>query len=172
MPRRSATCDADAARDVAHGRVRRRHRRRARSRQQMNERPRVARFGRQILAVAARDHRRDRVRIDREHHEHVADAEHDEQQHRQEVPVARPHVAAEQVRERRELHRFPDRDARDDGHDADDRHREVRHSLQRVVLALARMILSHREIEPHHLPRRRARRRAAGRDRAIRRAGR
>ena len=69
------------------------------------------------------------------------------------VPVARPDVAAEQIRERRELHGLPDRDAGDDGHDPDDRHREIRQSLQRVVLALPRMILSNREIELHHLPR-------------------
>ena len=62
----------------------------------MNERTRVARFGRQILVVPPGDHRRERVRIDGEHHEDVADREHDEREHRQEVPVARPHVAAEQ----------------------------------------------------------------------------
>ena len=59
--------------------------------------------GDSVFVVAAGDHRRDRVRIDREHHEDVADRQRDEQQHRPEVPVARPHVAAEQVGERREL---------------------------------------------------------------------
>ena len=47
-------------------------------RQKMNERARVARFGRQVLAVSAGDHRRNRVRVDREYHEDVAERKHDE----------------------------------------------------------------------------------------------
>src|SRR5687768_18230643 len=47
--------------------------------QQVNEGPRVARFRRPRLLVAAGDHRAERVRIDGKHHEHVHDGEEHQQ---------------------------------------------------------------------------------------------
>src|SRR5262245_43401650 len=67
-------------------------------REQVDEWSRVARFRREIVAIFARDHRRDRIRIDRENHEDVTHRQRDEQQHRQKMPVARPNESAEQMR--------------------------------------------------------------------------
>src|ERR1700720_4432406 len=68
------------------------------------------------------------------------------------MPVARPHVAAEESGKPGELHGLPDRDSRDDSERAGEWQKEVRGLLQRVVLALVRMILPPERVELYHLP--------------------
>src|SRR5215510_5115810 len=69
------------------------------------------------------------------------------------MPVARPNESAEQISQRGELYRFPNSNSGHDRHDSDERKREIRQPLQRVVLSLMWMIFSKCEIELHHLPR-------------------
>src|SRR5687768_8853000 len=122
-------------------------------RQQSQEGPRVASLRRPRLLVSTGRHREHRVRVHGHHHEYVHDGEHHEYPRRHEVPVPCPDVAAEHRAEQAELHRLPDREPRQHEHEADDRHREVRAALERVVLALPRVILPDEQIELHHLPR-------------------
>ena len=120
---------------------------------QVDERARVAPLGRLVAVVAAGHDRPQGIGIDREDHEDVSERQRDERQHRQEVPVARPDVPPEEVGQKRELHRLPDREAGDDRRRAHDRHEEVRRPLERVVLSLARVLRPQCQVEPHHLPR-------------------
>src|SRR6185436_15829354 len=120
--------------------------------EQMVERPRVSRLRRMLRIIVSRDHRRNRLRIHREHHENVGDAQHHDYQHGDEMPVARPHVAAEERCKRGELNGLPYRDAGENGKQAGPRQREIGCLLQRVVLALMRMILATKSVEFDHLP--------------------
>src|SRR6202022_380034 len=122
-------------------RPRRRRLRRLATREEMVERPRVPSFRRIPLVVVAGDHRRNRVRVNREYHEDMDHAQDHYHEHRHEVPVARPHISAEKIREPRQLNGLPNGNSSRHGERASDGEQEIRRLLKRVVLALMRMIL-------------------------------
>jgi hypothetical protein len=75
-----------------------------------------------------------------------------QRQHGHEVPVPGPGVAAQQVRQRRQAHGLPDGDSGDHDDRRQPRHGEVGELLQRVVLALARMLPLQEQVEADHVP--------------------
>ncbi len=77
-------------------------------------------------------------------------AQNDNQNHREKVPVARPNIAAEKIREPGELDRFPNRDTADHRENPEDWQNEIRSALERVVFALHGMTLSNEEVITHH----------------------
>src|SRR5947207_6283729 len=69
------------------------------------------------------------------------------------MPVARPDVAPEEIRQPRELNRFPNCDAADNSEHTENRKDEIRSALERVVFALLGMTLFNEEVVTHHCPR-------------------
>src|SRR5437016_1159155 len=103
--------------------------------------------------VPAGEHRAERGGIHGEHEDHVSDREGDEDPHDPEVPVARRLKAAEQRRQPRELHRLVNGQPgqhRDRAEEVDTRIGEL---LQRVVLALWRVVRAEPEVVPRHVDR-------------------
>ena len=78
--------------------------------------------------------------IDGKHHEDVHDRQYKERRHCDEVPIARPLVPAEQRREPGELDGLPDREPAQGRRRSEQHDEAVGRLLERVVLALRRML--------------------------------
>src|SRR5438093_1107685 len=99
------------------------------------------------------EHGAQRGGIHGEHEDDVHDGESDEDPHDPEVPVPRRLKSAEQRRQPAQLGRLVDREAGEHRERAQRNHARVRELLERVVLALRRMLPTEMEVILDHLER-------------------
>src|SRR6185312_14321170 len=110
-------------------------------------------MAREPPAIPPRDHGAQRRRIDDEHQHDVHDEEAGEDPHAPEMPVARRLKASEQPREPGKLCGLVDREAAQHGERADADDEGVGEFLERIVLALRRVVFAQPEVVLLHLDR-------------------
>ena len=86
-----------------------------------------------MFFLFSRDHGAQALRH-QQRQRHMHDQESDDRRHGEEMHVAGKIVAAEQCGQFLELHRLPDRNARQHDHDAAQDHAGIKHFLHRVVV--------------------------------------
>src|SRR5207248_7535049 len=106
----------------------------------------VSVMAREAAPVPPGDHGPQRRGVHDEHEDHVGDGERHEQPHGPEVPVAGRLKPAEQGGEPAELRRLVDGEPRQHGEDAERVDARVGALLERVVLALGRMLLAQPQV--------------------------